>query len=99
MSTVTATDPARIHTFPIRLRPKGQITLPQTVRDHWEVADGDILTLLEVGDLVLLSRKEPEVPRLADKIVALMSEQGVSLADLLEGLEEERKAIRVERYG
>jgi|GEM_PF-6706679 len=43
--------------------------------------------------------KEPEMPRLADKIVALMAEQGVSLTDLLEGLEEERRSIRIERYG
>ena len=45
------------------------------------------------------ARKEPEMPRLADKTVALMAEQGVSLADLLEGLEEERRSIRIERYG
>lgn len=99
MPTATVTDAPGVQTFPVRLRPKGQITIPQAVRDHWQVADGDALTLIEVGDFVLLSRKEPEVPRLADKIVALMAEQGVSLADLLEGLEEERRAIRAERYG
>ena len=99
MSTATVADTPRGQTFPVRLRSNGQITLPQAVRDHWEVADGDILTLLEVGDFVLLSRKEPELPRLADKMVALMAEQGVSLADLLEGLEEERRSIRRARYG
>ena len=57
------------------------------------------MTLLEVGDVVLLSRKEPELPRLADKMVALMAEEGVSLADLQEGLEEERRSIRLERFG
>ena len=99
MSTATVADIPRVQTFPVRLRSKGQITLPQAVRDHWDVADGDALTLLEVGDVVLLSRKEPEMPRLADKMLALMAEQGVSLADLLEGLEEERRSIRLERYG
>lgn len=69
------------------------------MRDEWDVAEGDLLTLVEVGDLVVLSRQQPQVPRLADKIVAMMVEQGVSLADLLEGLEEERKAIWAERYG
>lgn len=98
MGTVPATFP-RTQTFPVRLGSKGQITLPQAVRDHWDVADGDVLTLLEVGDVVLLSRKEPELPPLADKMVALMAEEGVSLADLLEGLAEERRSTRLKRFG
>lgn len=99
MPRASGVDDLRVQSFPVRLRPRGQITLPQSVRDHWALGEGDILTLVEVGDLLLLSRKEPEVPRLADKFAALMAEEGLSLADLLEGLEEERKAIRAERSG
>ena len=100
MSATPAIDrSAPVQTFPVRLRAKGQITIPEAVRERWDTAEGEILTLVEVGDLVLLSRKEPLVPRLADKIVALMAEEGVSLADLLEGLEDERKAIWAERHG
>ena len=55
------------------------------------------LTLLQAGDLVLLTPKQPKVPELADKIAALMESKNVTLADLLLGLEEERKAIWQER--
>jgi AbrB family looped-hinge helix DNA binding protein len=95
-STVLNTD-TDAKTYPIRLRGRGQITVPQTVRDNLNVTEGDILTLLQVGDVVLLTPKRPQVPRLADKIVDMMEAEGVSLADLLSGLEEEREAILRER--
>jgi len=84
-------------TFPVRLRRRGQITVPQTVRDDLSVTEGDILTLLQVGDVVLLTPRQPQVPRLADKIADMMESEDVSLADLLEGLKEEREAIWRER--
>jgi prevent-host-death family protein len=40
-----------------------------------------------------------QVPRLADKIVDMMQAHGVSLADLLVGLEEEREAMWRESQG
>jgi len=86
-----------VKTFPIRLRDRGQITVPQAVRESLAVADGDVLTLLQVGDVVLLTPKQPQVPQLADKIVAIMEKEEVSLADLLLGLAEEREAIQRER--
>ena len=88
---------SEILSSPIRLRKRGQITIPQAVRDNLGVSEGDILTLLQMGDVVILTRKQPRVPRLADKIAGLMEEEGVSLADLLQGLKEEREAIWRER--
>jgi AbrB family looped-hinge helix DNA binding protein len=82
---------------PVRLRKRGQITLPQTVRDNLGVGEGDILTLLQMGEVIMLTPRQPQVPRLADKIVSMMEEEGVSLADLLQGLKEEREAIWRER--
>lgn len=84
-------------TFPVRLRGRGQITVPQSVRDDLDVTEGDILTLLQVGDVVLLTPTQPQMPRLADRIADMMESEGVSLADLLAGLKEEREAIWRER--
>jgi AbrB family looped-hinge helix DNA binding protein len=84
---------------PVRLRSRGQITIPQTVRDSLNVTEGDLLTLLQVGDVILLTPRQLQVPRLADKIVDMMEAEGVSLADLLSGLKEEREAMWRERQG
>jgi AbrB family looped-hinge helix DNA binding protein len=86
-------------TYPVRLRGRGQITVPQAVRDDLDVAAGDILTLLQVGDVILLTPKQLQVPRLADKIADMMQAQNVSLADLLTGLEEVREAMWREQQG
>lgn len=86
-----------VKTYLVRLRSRGQITVPQAVRDNLNVTAGDVLTLLQVGDVIFFTPIQPQVPRLADKIVEMMEAKGVSLADLLAGLEEEREAIRRER--
>jgi AbrB family looped-hinge helix DNA binding protein len=86
-----------IKTYPIRVRERGQITVPQAVRETLAVADGDILTLIQVGEVVLLTPRQPQVPSLADKIAAIMEQENVSLADLLQGLVEERETIQHER--
>lgn len=85
----------------VRLRERGQITIPQTVRDKWaaEAADLDMLNLIEIGDAVFLSPKKVLLPELSKQFSALMDEEGISLADLLEGLAEERQAIYQEKYG
>jgi len=62
------------------------------------VNEGDTLTLVQMGSILLLTPKRPVVPLLADRIVELMEAEGVTLADLLIGLEEERAAIYQERW-
>jgi len=86
-----------LETYPVRLRSRGQITLPQSVRERLDVSDGDFLLLVEVGDLFFITPKPLQVPRLADKIADLIDDSGVSLADLLQGLAEERASIWQER--
>ncbi|MBK8902063.1 MAG: AbrB/MazE/SpoVT family DNA-binding domain-containing protein [Anaerolineaceae bacterium] len=85
----------------VRLRERGQITVPQAVRDKWaaEAIEPDVLNLVEIGDVVFLTPKKLLLPELSKQFSALMDEEGVSLADLLEGLAEERQAIYQERYG
>jgi AbrB family looped-hinge helix DNA binding protein len=86
-----------IKTYPVRLRDRGQITVPQTVREQLQVVEGDMLVLLQLGDLVLLTPRHPQTPQLADKFAALLADEQVTLADLLLGLAEERQTIWQER--
>lgn len=84
--------------YDVRLRQRGQITVPREVRDRLNMNEGDTLTLVQVGSALILTPKRPVVPLLADRIVELMEKDGVTLADLLLGLEEERAAIYQERW-
>ena len=84
--------------FSVRVRERGQITLPQSVRTSLAVDTGDTLNLVQIDDIVILSPRQAMIPKLSQEFTALMKEEGVSLAELLQGLEEERKLIWQERY-
>ena len=84
-------------TYAVRLRDRGQLTLPQAVRKKLAVDDGDILTLVQIDDLAIITRRSSLLPKLSQEFTAIMKEDGVSLAELLQGLEEEREQIWRER--
>ncbi len=46
-----------------------------------------------IGEVVLLTPKQPQVPQIADKITAMMEDAGLEIGDLLQGLAAERAAI------
>ena len=89
--------PTVTQTYTVRLRNRGQVSIPRDVRDKMMAEEGDILTLLQIDDLMLLTRRQPRVPVLTEQFTAEMENAGVSLADLLKGLSEEREAIYRER--
>jgi hypothetical protein len=75
------------------------MTIPQAVREVLAAAEGDLLTLLQIeDDLLLLTPRELRVPALQARFVEEMERAGVSLADLLEGLADEREARARERH-
>ncbi len=84
-------------TYTIRLRNRGQLTLPQAVRRNLAVDEGDILTLVQIDDLAVLARRSSLLPKLSEEFTAIMKENGVSLANLLQDLEQEREQIWHER--
>ena len=51
------------------------------------------------NETLILPPKQPLLPELFKQFSMIMDEEGVTLADLLAGLEEERKAIYQELYG
>lgn len=59
------------------------------MQDQLNLTEGDTLTLLQIGDLVLLTPKHLQVPQ----ITAIREDEGVDLTDLLDGIKTERAAI------
>ncbi|MBE7530121.1 MAG: hypothetical protein HND44_01025 [Chloroflexi bacterium] len=89
----------KVKTYTVRLRERGQLTLPQPVRERLVEDTGnlDLLTLVQIDDMLILTPKKLYVTELAKQISAEMERTGVALADLLEGLAQEREAIWHER--
>ncbi|MEG3877497.1 hypothetical protein QT972_08945 [Microcoleus sp. herbarium7] len=86
-----------IQQFPILLGQRGEITIRQLLQDSLNVNQGDMLVLLQIGNLIVLAPKQPKAPQLIDRIVTIMENENVGLTDLLAGLEAEREAIWKEK--
>ena len=84
--------------FPIRLQQDGTITVPKVIQDKLNLHEGDYLNLLEIEELIILTSKQTKVPLLNEQITAIREQEKVSLEELLEGLEDERKIIYKEKY-
>jgi bifunctional DNA-binding transcriptional regulator/antitoxin component of YhaV-PrlF toxin-antitoxin module len=83
----------------IQVRKKGNITLPMDLRTKYKVNEGDIFTLIDMGDgSFMLTPRISQVNRLGDRVAEILSEEGVSLDDLLSTLDEEREQYYREHY-
>jgi bifunctional DNA-binding transcriptional regulator/antitoxin component of YhaV-PrlF toxin-antitoxin module len=85
--------------YAIQLRQRGTLTLPVKLRNRYNLETGDTLTLIELDGLFLLAPKLSVVSKLAAEIEQLREEAGLSIDDLLEGLDEQRRRYYQERYG
>lgn len=98
MVTITSQETdVEIKQFPIILGQGGEITIPQLLQDSLNVNQGDMLVLIQIGNLIVLAPKQPQAPQLIDRIATIMENENVSLTDLLSGLEADREEIWQEK--
>lgn len=78
-------------TTTIQIRSKGTITLPTEMRKKYGLREGEVLTLLDLGDgSFLLSPRRSRLDELANKIRIELEERGESLESMLTTLREVR---------
>lgn len=82
----------------VQVRDRWQMTLPADIRRKIGLRKGDVFTVIQVGDTVVLARKKLVVPELADKVARILQEDGVTLDDLLADLEKQRERYYEENY-
>ena len=83
----------------IQVRKKGTFTLPMDLRTKYGVDEGDVFTLIDMGDgSFLLTPRILQVNRLGDRVAEILNSEGVSLNDLLSTLDDERERYYQERY-
>ena len=83
----------------VHLRSRGVLTLPKSLRDKYDLEEGDALYLVDAGGAFVLTPMEPMVPSLSAKIEEIREETGLSIDELLNRLQEERAALARDRYG
>lgn len=68
--------------------------MPKKIREKYRLDEGDPVTLIDLGEGILISPKPTTIPKLAGELESLMEEQGLSLEELLKGVAEERARLR-----
>lgn len=96
MALASSNQSSEIQAFSVSLQSQGQITVPPTLQSQLNLSEGDQLTLLQVGDVILLTPKTLQVPQLTEQIASLREAESLSLSTLLEGLQTERQAMWAE---
>jgi AbrB family looped-hinge helix DNA binding protein len=86
-------------TMTVQVRRKGIITLPAQFRRQYGLDEGDVFTLVDLGDgAFLLTPQVSQLARLGDEVTRLMTEEEVTLEEMLEVLDQEREAYYREHY-
>jgi AbrB family looped-hinge helix DNA binding protein len=74
----------------LHMAKRGVITIPKSLRDAYGLESGDALTLIDLGGVFVLSPRRSEIDTMADKIADQWTEDGETLASMLEALREDR---------
>lgn len=83
----------------IQIRSKGTVTLPIELRRKYHLDEGDVITLVDLGEgAMLLTSGVTQVDRLGDRVVQILAEEDVSINEILHTLEEEREQYYTDHY-
>jgi bifunctional DNA-binding transcriptional regulator/antitoxin component of YhaV-PrlF toxin-antitoxin module len=81
------------------MRGKGTITFPAKLRSKYKLQDGEVFTIIDLGEgTFLLKPMVSQVNKLSNQIAKRLKEENISLDDLLQALDEERKIYYQENY-
>lgn len=86
-------------TVTVQIRQRGAITLPAKLRKRYNLEVGDTLTLLDLDGAFFLVPKVSVVPKLVGEIEQLRQKAGLTIDELMKGLDEERRRYYEEKYG
>jgi len=82
-----------------QIRERGQMTIPKKVREKGALYDGETVSIIPIGDSILVTPRKLELDEARLQLGRIMKASGVTLETLVEGLEDERRALFEETYG
>ena len=83
----------------VQIRSKGTITFPAKLRSKYKLQDGEIFTIIDLGEgTFLLKPMVSQVNKLSNQIAKRLQEENISPDGLLKALDEERQIYYQENY-
>jgi bifunctional DNA-binding transcriptional regulator/antitoxin component of YhaV-PrlF toxin-antitoxin module len=81
------------------IKSRGQLTIPKKLRDAGLLEEGQVVSLIPVGDAVIITPKRLPLEEARREIRNLLKASGSSVEELFTGLKEEREEVFKETYG
>ncbi len=81
------------------IKSRGQLTIPKKIRVMGHLEEGQVVSIIPVGDSVIITPKRLELDEARREMRKLLKATGLSEEDLLKGLQEEREKLYQETYG
>ena len=81
------------------IKSRGQLTIPKKIRVMSRLEEGQVVSIIPVGDSVIITPKRLELDDARREIKRILKEAGMAPEDLLAGLKEEREKLYQRTYG
>ena len=95
--TVTA-HKNRPRVLDIIIHSRGQLTIPKQIRQVGHLEEGQIVSIIPVGDSIIITPKQLELDEARRQIRKILKDSGISAEEVLSGLKEERASLYKETY-
>lgn len=81
------------------IKARGQLTIPKKIREASHLEEGEVVSIIPVGDSIIVTPKRLELDEARRQFKKILKGSGLSVDELLKGLEEERETLYREKYG
>ncbi len=81
------------------IKSRGQLTIPKKIRVMSRLEEGQVVSIIPVGDSVIITPRRLELDDARREIKRILKEAGMTPEDLLAGLKEEREKLYQRTYG
>jgi len=81
------------------IKARGQLTIPKKIRETSHIEEGNVVSILPVGDSLFITPKRLELDEARRQLKKLLKASSLTIEELIEGLKEERNTLFKETYG
>lgn len=85
--------------YAAEVKSRGQLTIPKKIREAGYMEEGQGVTIIPVGDSLLVTPRRLKLEDARRELKRMLKSSGLSLKDLLDGLDDARERTCGDRYG
>ena len=81
------------------IKSRGQLTIPKKIREMSHLEEGQVVSIIPVGDSIIITTKRLELDEARRELRKILKASGLSAEALIAGIKEERERLYQETCG